>query len=392
VADFVDVEVETTAEALAQDAIEAIQAQWPDWFPADGNLETVMINAFARMAADLSTLAADVPIEIFKQFGATVVGVPPLAAIEATGESTWTMTDNAGYTITEGTQVGIPLAGDQLIGFEVLEDVVVPPGSTTTAAGEVILQALEPGIAGNGLLDAPQLLTLTLDYVTGIALTAPTHGGEDAEDEDAYLNRLTNELRLLTPRPIIPVDFAVLVLNLAGVGRTLAIDGYNPADNTYNNERMVTVALVDPQGEPVGAPLLAAAEALLEAKREINFVVNAINPTYTEIDATAAVKVYPNFDPATVEANVVAALTAYLDPANWGKPTFGDPGTNGGWLLQTKVRYNEIVTVIENTPGVDYIETLTIGIHLGAMGTANLDLAGVAPLTQPGTFTITADA
>jgi hypothetical protein len=64
--------------------------------------------------------------------------------------------------------VAYPVAGDRQVYFEVSADVVVAPGSTSTATGEVVLTALEPGSAANDLEGADFSLVDALAYVTGI--------------------------------------------------------------------------------------------------------------------------------------------------------------------------------------------------------------------------------
>jgi hypothetical protein len=227
--EYIEIPIETDPEILAQEGFDYIQAQIPDWVPNDANLETIMIEAHARISAEARDAASAVPTDIFRKFG-QLVGILPKEASKAEATTTWTMTDNAGYTIPAGTQVGIRTSGDTLIPFEILEDTVISPGATTATLVEI--QALEAGSDASGLPDTSSIeLIDTLDFVSLVDLTSITSGGEDAELTDAYLNRLVARLQLLAPRPILARDFAVFAQDIAGVARAVALDNYIPGTN-----------------------------------------------------------------------------------------------------------------------------------------------------------------
>lgn len=385
--EFITVPIETDPDELSQIAFDYIETNFPGWQPNPGNLDTIFIEAVARIIAEGRDVASDVPLAIFRYYGASIAGIPPVDAAPATVTSTWTVIDTAGYTIPEGTLVGIPATGDELIPFAVQSDVIIGPSFSSTGVGEVVLvQVLDidqGGSEANGLSSTPELIDI-LAFVSTITLVGSTSGGLDAESDTDYLNRLASELQLLTPRPILPRDFEVLAREVDGVGRALAIDGYNPGDMTYGNERMIALALVDDVGADVSAGVSTAVEDSLEAQREVNFVVNAIDPTRTAIAVVFTAVSYRDFDPAVVELAAEAAVADYLDPANWGKPKFGDQQL---WIDTTKVRMSEIFTVINNTEGLDYVTSMTINA-----GTIDITMSGVAPMPTPGAISGTVTA
>jgi hypothetical protein len=146
--------------------------------------------------------------------------------------------------------------------------------------------------------------------------------------------------------------------------------------------RTVSVAVVDADGNALSATVMAAVAAYLDAKRELNFVVGAFAPTYTAVGVTATVVVSAGADPIAVQGAVVAALSAYLSPANWAGGDQSPPVWLAGYTL---VRYLSVANVIEDVPGVDHITT---GTFLVNGGTADVTLAGTAPLPTAGTMTI----
>jgi hypothetical protein len=223
---FVSVDFVTDSDTIADDAVDYLRAAMPGWEPADGNLEVWILQAVARQVAELTAVAADVPAAIFRQFGTQLVGLAPQAGARATLTSFWTARDNLGYTIPAGTQVAYRVTGDDLIVFEVVGDTVITPGATTLSG--VALQATDVGTAWNAVPTGPLELVDALSWVESVTASTVSAGGLDAETDDAYLDRLADDLRLLTPRPILPDDFATLARNVTGVYRALAINGYEP--------------------------------------------------------------------------------------------------------------------------------------------------------------------
>lgn len=383
--EYIDVPITTNPEELADGAFSYIQQQIPGWSPNAANLEVILLETMARMVADARDIASAVPRSIFRYYGNSLLGIAPIADQFASVNTTWTAIDNKGYTIPSGTQIGIKAAGDLLIAFQTAYDIVIPPGSTATTAGQVGIVAVLPGEEANGLTGAMQLID-PLDWVASIVTVGATSGGLTAESDDSYLNNLASQLQLLTPRPILPPDFAIMAAGVNGVGRALALDGYNPADSSSNNERMVCMVTVDALGEPTSAPVTAAVDALLEAAREVNFIVNATTPTYNLINVTTSFKVLVGQDVPTVVASVNAAIRNYLSPANWGVEA---NAIAGSWTNKNIIRYLELTALVNGVDGVDYVVALTFAKDPAALGTADVTMTGIAPLPRPNTINVT---
>jgi uncharacterized phage protein gp47/JayE len=252
--------------------------------------------------------------------------------------------------------------------------------------GAVAIQASDPGADGNAIGTAGSNIQLIdpLAFVTTVRLEAVTSGGQDAESDDAYLNRLSAQLQLLAPRPILPEDFAIFARNIPGVWRATAIDLYDPGPPIVTNAPLtVSVAVMDENGQPCSASVKAAVDADLQARREVNFNVHVIDPTYTTVLVTTTVQALSGWDAPTLQTSIVTALQNYLSPVSWGQSD-SDPQA---WINTPTVRYLEVSQVINSVPGVNYVVSLTIGAP--TMGTADLTMAGVAPLPEAGTMTVT---
>ena len=385
---YIRIPLETNPTNLSQSVFDYINAQAPDWIPSEGNLDVWIIRAVAQLASENRDLATDVQDDIFRYFGASLVGVQPIDATPAQGNTTWVLADSLGHTIAAGTNVGIPDINGNIYPFQVTSDVVVPNGQSATGAGSVLVTAVLEGAQGTGLGGAGSTVQLidVLDWVQTITLTGPTFGGKDAEDDPTYLNRLSQHMQRLSMRPILPADFSAMAIDAdPSVQRAVTIDGYNTADSTYNNQRMVTVACVDPNGAAITAAAKSNVQAYLQANREVNFIVNMMDPHFTVITVVASIHVTTGYDPTATINSVVASLQGYLSPARWGvDPTVQEDSAVNTWLDNTHVYYNEIITNISNVVGVDHVISCTVN-----GGTADIVLTGPAALTQPGTMTIT---
>lgn len=383
---FIDMDIQTDPSLLREAAYEVIRTHVPGWDPQPGNLDTWMLEATAEMAAQVRDLAATVPATIFRTYGQVVLGIPTKDGSPAQLTTTWTMRDSAGYTIPAGTLLSVRRSGGEDLAFSVRDAVTVAAGSSSAL---ITVYAVENGADGNGIAPGSGDVQLAdaLDYVSAVSGSGTTAGGTDPETEQQYLDRVSNELRLMSPRPILPDDFAVLAQRTDGVARALAINGYIPGSPALTNqERAVAVAVHDAAGAACTSPVKAAVDAALQAQREVNFVVNVIDPTFTTVNVSVAAVALPGHTPSVVQTAAVDALTHYLSPVTWGLPGEGDY-LSGSWRTVDKVRYLELAGVLDRVFGLDYVSSLSVN-----SGTSDVMLSGVAPLPAIGTISATVTA
>jgi hypothetical protein len=230
---YISYPITVEASTILSEAYDFIKTKVPEWMEHDGNLDTWILQVTSSQAADLMALAADVPDTIFKWYGANLVGVPPLDATAATVDSTWTVADTQGYTIPAGSMVAIRDTSGVDHGFITSSDIIIPAGQTSTAVGAVTLMSVETGEILSGLGGAGVVVPLvdTLTFVNTVTLTGETAGGQDAELSSEYNERLARKLQRLSQRPILASDFSLAALDVDGVERAVAIDGYNPNYN-----------------------------------------------------------------------------------------------------------------------------------------------------------------
>ena len=306
---------------MIEQAIAAIQAELPGWVPAEGQLDMILLEQMAAMAAQAANVASTASQAIFEYYG-QLVGIIPLDGSPATALTSWTMVDDAGYTVPVGTVVGYQLSGNQISLFSTVETfntiaaspgrtiptaqltngspIIFDPGNsftqndvgklvtavsgipgstyiesvqgynqatltnnaTANRAGESItlgalagtsvapnieIQASQVGSVNNGLATGPLTLITALSFVSNVVSTTVSSGGSNSETVTQYLNRLAQELQLLTPRPIVPTDYAILAASVDGVDRATAYNNTfagvnNVPANLSSGSNVVTLA------------------------------------------------------------------------------------------------------------------------------------------------------
>lgn len=386
---FLDLPLSINGEELLEAVYDDMAEQFPGWEAAPGSPESFLLRSIVyRLIVPVAQAAVTVGGQLFFEFGTQIVNLAPQEALSASVLSTWTMIDDAGYTIPKDAEVDIAVSGDQAVGFRVAEEVGVAPGATETAEGEVELVALVPGAEGNGL-SGEALSVEAFSFIASIALEDETAGGQDAEDPLAYLARLSATLQTLGPHPIIARDVETLARNTTGVARATTLDLFDPDNDdpddpdTWDSEKHCSVAVTDEDGEACTTPVKDAVLADLQAKRETNFVFHVLDADYNEIDAEFSVVPLAGFAQEGVDALVALRLAAFLSPAEWGLDAQRSPGS---WINRRTIRFQELVTLVNETQGCDYYELLEFGPASGPLATDDLEMTGAAPLPRPGSI------
>lgn len=239
---YITLPITVDPNALIQQGIAAIQAQLPGWIPAEGHIEMILLEQFAAATAQTANVAASASQAIFEYFG-QLVNILPISGNPSTAETTWTMTDTAGYTVPSGTVVGYQILGNQIVLFSTTEPFTINPGSQT--ATNILIQSQTVGTSNNNLTTGLLALVTSLSYVASVEAITISSGGANPETVSQYINRLSEELQLLTPRPILPGDYAVLAASVPGVTRATAYNntfgGVTFTGNLTSGSNNVTV-------------------------------------------------------------------------------------------------------------------------------------------------------
>jgi hypothetical protein len=366
-----------------------ILARYPDWQDNEGELDVLISEGLARIGAMLFQQLGSVGTEVLRNWGLKIIDIPPIFAAPSSVASTWTMKDAVGYPIPAGTQVRIARGDGKTFGFRVVKDVLVPPGETGSSAGEVLLQATQPGTEFDGL-SGPVSLEDRLTYVDTIELTGITAGGADEEDPDAYLARLIPKLRTLSFSLILTRDFEIDALDTAGIGRALAIRGYDVEAEEENVACAIALAVATTAGSAAPALTKEALEASQRGRLLSGVKYGLLDPTLTPVDVKASVTPLPGFEPAGVTAAAADVLARYLDPSLFARPT-RPAAAFGNWVKVDGVYRNDLIAAVDQAPGVDRVVQLDLAISGDPLKPQeSVALDGVAPLAEAGAIEVTA--
>lgn len=379
---FVQLEIETDRDAVIEEILELIRDTYPNFQAAKGSLERLIIEGMAEEIVVQRFQMQEVS-EIAPRPIATIAGVPPKDPTQAVGEVLWTFTTTTGHLIEEGTEIALTGPDGSDLSFAVSEEVTVPVDEATAT---VSIEAIEEGAAGSGLSGTAELLSDIAD-VESIEVIGVTTGGQDGETVDEFLNTWSDRMLLISDRLHQDVDFARYYRTAVDAcARAVAIDNYNPADDTYDNEGMVTVVGHDIDGEPLSSEVKIAAQAAMEENTVAGLIVHVEDPTYNEIDVDVEFVALPGYVLEDLASEVETALNDYLAPQNRGNdPTGSDPTA---WINDLFVRYLEVAEATNNVPGVHYILEPTLEIN--GLYNTDAELTGFVPLTRPGTINVTA--
>lgn len=382
---FTGPDIETDQQVIATQVFDDLARRVTGWEAHDGNPDTWLVESFAEVAAEVRALARDVPNAIFATFGSEVLGLPRRIPAPALGVTRWTAQDDRGYSVRPGLQITIDRAGDDRVGFEVLRGGVIEPGEVMIDNVEVV--AVIEGADANGLQGLCEVSD-PIDWVQAVEITRPTVDGDDGQTVEDYLDTLSNLLRIIAFRPVLPWDFALLALQVPGVGRAVAMDGFEPSDGTWGHQRQVALVVTDRLGERLPAGVKDTIRTSLEQAREINFRVPILDPLYDPVDVEFAVTAFVEQDPDVVLDICTDAIRQELEPGNFRLGTTS-PGTAAGEVIPPPVGgaqpgrqtiwVNNLIGLLDRCRGVDRVDWVTINGE-----TEDYELSGPTTLPRPG--------
>lgn len=357
------------AELVDRALVDATQ-KLPGWAPREGNTEVVLMEALALTVAELiyatNRLPGAIATVLLRLFGVErSPGVAPSAAV------TFTLADLLPHTIPAGTLLRIELGGlEAPLILATAEELVVPAG---VGSGTVDVVGLTGTSLANGI---PAGTTATVisgtGYVDHAELATSIAGGADPEDDIAWLNRGVERLARLSDSLVLPSHFTSYALEDTRVFRATTIDNLDPDVGPAGaNLGHVTVVVTAAGGVNVDTAVLTELEAAMEARSAAMLDVHVVHPAITDVDVTVEVVRLPGYAEADVDADVEAAIRAYVNPDSWP------------WAAT--VRRNELIALVDGVEGVDYVVSLTLPA-------ADVALTGIGPLARAGTVTVTVTA
>ena len=282
----------------------------------------------------------------------------------------------------ERGQVFPQLSAIVVTGFSTLADSgnVLPrqiSGLATTPVNAVLLSSL-PGanqtllsqIVANPVAAAGGLPAAPLTELEGDAAEV-VHAHEGILDlaenaQQTTLDQIPKSQVLALPAPSQAVnllDTERIALDAPGtvVARARAWPDTDPALPGLHATGVVTVVILPgmPVAEPEPSPgLIAAVKSYIDRRRVICTRITVAAPAYVVITVTASVQALTGASATAVQSGILAALTNFLNPLTGGPAGLG-------WPFGRSVYNAEILQLIANVPGVDYVISLSMTADSG---------------------------
>jgi len=122
----------------------------------------------------------------------------------------------------------------------------------------------------------------------------------------------------------------------------------------------VTTVVADSNGDPVSDSVKTAITSAIESRVVAGLDFTLIDALQLDLEATIDFALLDGYNELTVRDNVEAAVTDYISRGNWD------------W--STRIRVNNVISIVDAVPGVDYVDS--ISFTLGSPEPlANIDLS-----------------
>jgi len=205
-------------------AADLLEALMPGVVLREGFIESVLLETLAQEVAEGAYAVNRMPGAI-TQILAQLFGIIRGTGVQPTGEVTFTLSDAAGHTLGQGTQVRLDLGGTDPIVF-------TTTGVGFAAPGEVTMVVPVQGdrfTADANNIDVPTDVTIVdaVFFVESAALTTAPVDGQDPEDTLTWLSRFITTLTRLTTTLVRSEQFATAALDDLAVYRATALDDWN---------------------------------------------------------------------------------------------------------------------------------------------------------------------
>lgn len=364
----------------------------PEWTPAVGQIETVLAEAIAfrssELAAGINRLPDSTTEVLLQLFG--LVRDDGVAAT-----ATVSIEFNSAGSLPAGTEIlYVDSVTEQAYNFALDADVSrTSQGTATGVAVTAVTVGTQYNIGVNGFNAVAISPSTAID---SIVFTSDSSGGTNQETDTEYFNRATTLLASYTTANTTSSQIKFYV----GANKSYAnrVEVYNQRryrdrDTTNDEFALHDGAVLVAVASKVSTPASASSELPVSAANlsdlhtslvdrvPSGLTIDVMSAELVDVDVTVDVKALSGVNTSTLRTALEDAVKAYLDPNNWPFNT-------------QRVRYNDIVALLENVTGVDYIQDLKLNASTllpsggsnvgytttsgGSKATVNLDIAGSA--------------
>ena len=370
---------DTSVSNILEESLTQAKALLPQWTPRVGQIETTMMEATAYQTANLSNAANRLP-------GSTVetllklYGVERSDGVKATATVDIVFTDTLGHTIPANTPFAYIPSGGTTYVYMLDADATVASGSSSLSAVAVTAQGV--GIGHNTPSNGSALQILaTIPYVLTVVLASKPLGGLDSETDSVYFTRAINtlsgysstlatesQLRSYVLANYVASVYRAKAYNMRRYADRNVVTSGNAAAGTHTGYVLLSVAGENTNGygrsvedATVAANDIATINTDIISRVQSGLIVEIHNAELVGVGVTCEVYKHTAAASGTVNGDVQTAVEAYLDSDKWD------------W--NRVVRVNEIISLLDNVTGVDYVKTVSLTLPeetVVAATTANL--------------------
>lgn len=343
---FVDL---TLYDKGPQDILDAaqstLQARIPDWSPTSTNIEVMLLEALALEVSEAIFSINRVPESMIRVL-LSLYGIQFNSGEPPTVNLLFTAQDNDGYIIPAGTEIAVPMSNGEYMSFFTDSLLTISQGNTTGTVGAT---ATEFTNIANGITTGTNCeLVDAIVGVESVETSSTVVDGRLPETVEEWTNRGVQRLSRLVETLVIPQHFVQAALENPLVYRANAIDNYDatadPPGDPGDHPGNITVVVYG-ESTALSSGEKTSLKNSLEAKAVANLVVHVIDPTITTVNVTASVGLNALAVEATVLQAIEDRLNEYLSVATWP------------W--DATVRRNELISIIDQVPGVSYVNAIT---------------------------------
>lgn len=365
VTNYVDLRIyDRTDQEIVEAGLAGVALNLPGWVQREGHTEVVVLEGVALEVSEGIAAVNRLPgaviegvlqlFEVFKSYGAAPTALAELYCA-----------DTVGHTIPGGTRMYLTTIDGSGVVTMLVEPpgVIIPQGSSS---GIVSLIGDVNTSAANGAPVGTQLQMVSpMPFVESIELTTPVADGLDPETDEAWRDRGVQRLARLSDALVVPRHFEAAALEDPRVFRVVSVDNNNPATSGVGDDPgHITVAVLG-AGAALSTQAKEEIELFLEAKAIGMLDVHVTDIVVQTVTISATITLGDSSDPGAVTDAVEQAIISYVDPMTWA---YG-----------TTIWRNELISLVDQVPGVDRVVSVTI---TGANGSGDYPLPTASTLPQ----------
>jgi len=331
-------------------AITYARTALPEWTPVTGSIESAILQATAQMTGEVAAAINRLPNGLLEGL-LQLLGITRNAGTRPTGIATITTIDDAGYTLEAGSIFGYVDTSDPdnpvLYSFTTDETVYVAQSATSASVA----------ITGSASVLYPELPAATalqpltqISFIDTIVLNADLSAGADPETDTEYLARATAKLQSYNQALVLPSQYEAHVLSeYSDVYRCKAYSRVDPANDDLADTLLngyLTVYVCGLNGASLSNTARTTIADDLVDRSVAGLTITVKNAPVVNVTLSVTAIRDSGYQSADVQANIEAALDAYLHPDYWD------------W--SDTIFYNELISLIDQVTGVKRVSTMTL--------------------------------